>query len=394
MSSPKEEVHELLKQHGATLIRSKKHGVWEFPGGRKFTVPTSPRDHRSWDNSLAQLKRFLGISLRTQKTQADFEHKKKEHDYKPKHEPQREFLADLPERESRPPTPISESPLVTMRKRMLDQKLVQELEARGETQPLSPYIFGAGKKKHHYRESSARSGHCIVLGPEIKAEAQYLLETEGEQAMNAFLNSKRYGHSLERERERVVNPTTALKEVPVEEQQANQSQPETQSQLQQAAAHSPSFGTMLEMKLLAEKQLVSKYQQEERNAKAEVLRHQRLVDGLERLIQLEQSSLSSLKETLDTEAPQEKKLTAPRGSHTGSGNPHRWRKTLHEILVTSPTPMTKAELVSEAVNLSGLSRDKAYQAVWRFISMGVIHEDEETGIVTWQRSATEEGDDE
>lgn len=390
MSSPKDEVHELLKQHGATLIRSKKHGVWEFPGGRKFTVPTSPRDHRSWDNSLAQLKRFLGISLRTQKTQADFEHKKKEHDYRPKHEPQREFLADLPERESRPPTPVSESPLVTMRKRMLDQKLVQELEARGETQPLSPYIFGAGKKKH-YRGSSARSGHCIVLGPEIKAEAQYILATEGEQAMNAFLNSKRYGHSLERERERVVNLTTVLKEVPMEEQQEKQQENQPS---QSAAANTPSFGTMLEMKLLAEKQLVSKYQQEERNAKAEVLRHQRLVDGLERLIQLEQSSLSSLKETLDTEAPQEKKSAISRGGHTGTGGPHRWRKILHEILVTSPKPMTKAELVSEAINLSGLSGDKAYQAVRRYISMGVIHEDEETRIVTWQEASTGEGDDE
>jgi len=53
----------LLKEHGAVLVRQKKHQVWELPDGRHFTIGSTPSDSaRAGLNSLRDLRRFLGLT--------------------------------------------------------------------------------------------------------------------------------------------------------------------------------------------------------------------------------------------------------------------------------------------------------------------------------------------
>lgn len=55
------EVIELMQAHGATLVRTKKHHVYEFPDGRHFTIAASPSDRRhAGMNAMRDLRRFLG----------------------------------------------------------------------------------------------------------------------------------------------------------------------------------------------------------------------------------------------------------------------------------------------------------------------------------------------
>lgn len=53
---------DLLKEHGATLSRTKKHKVWKMPDGRSWTMPASPSDVHSWKNNLSDLRNFLGVN--------------------------------------------------------------------------------------------------------------------------------------------------------------------------------------------------------------------------------------------------------------------------------------------------------------------------------------------
>ena len=73
--TPRETVDSLLKEHGATLKRSKNHEVWELPNGSSFTRALTPGDIRSDDNSLSTLRRALGIT-KTEKTVGDRREKK------------------------------------------------------------------------------------------------------------------------------------------------------------------------------------------------------------------------------------------------------------------------------------------------------------------------------
>lgn len=57
--NPKHEVMRLLAENKAVLLRSKNHYVFMLPSGERYTCPKTASDHRSWRNSLSQLKRKL-----------------------------------------------------------------------------------------------------------------------------------------------------------------------------------------------------------------------------------------------------------------------------------------------------------------------------------------------
>ena len=58
----REEINRLLKEHGAVLLREKKHLVYKLSNGKQFTMAKTPRSDGSWFNHLADLRRALGIS--------------------------------------------------------------------------------------------------------------------------------------------------------------------------------------------------------------------------------------------------------------------------------------------------------------------------------------------
>jgi hypothetical protein len=57
--SRKQRLFELIKKHEGRLVRQRRHAVYRFPSGLRFTMPLTPSDSRSWRNSLSCLKRLL-----------------------------------------------------------------------------------------------------------------------------------------------------------------------------------------------------------------------------------------------------------------------------------------------------------------------------------------------
>jgi hypothetical protein len=56
-----EMIDSLLKQHGAVLVRQKKHYVWRLPDGRIWVHSKTASDVRSLKNSYSDLCRLLGV---------------------------------------------------------------------------------------------------------------------------------------------------------------------------------------------------------------------------------------------------------------------------------------------------------------------------------------------
>jgi hypothetical protein len=57
-----EEVIRILKEHGAKIVRTKKHIVWRFPDGKSWTVSSTPSDVCAWKNNLADLRSYLKLN--------------------------------------------------------------------------------------------------------------------------------------------------------------------------------------------------------------------------------------------------------------------------------------------------------------------------------------------
>lgn len=62
MSDPRDEQDRIFRQHGAVLVRQRKHEIWRFPDGKTFTRPKTPSDVCSDKNSLMCLKSMLGLN--------------------------------------------------------------------------------------------------------------------------------------------------------------------------------------------------------------------------------------------------------------------------------------------------------------------------------------------
>ena len=57
----------LLKEAGMTLVRNKKHIVYQAPDGRSFTMSSTPSDENARRQTLRSLERFLGLRAKADK---------------------------------------------------------------------------------------------------------------------------------------------------------------------------------------------------------------------------------------------------------------------------------------------------------------------------------------
>lgn len=55
------EVQKILRDHGAVLVRQKKHQVWKFPDGKVYVQASTPSDQRAAANQLSKLRNMLGL---------------------------------------------------------------------------------------------------------------------------------------------------------------------------------------------------------------------------------------------------------------------------------------------------------------------------------------------
>lgn len=62
-----ERVEELIREYGGLLVRTKRHFVYRFPDGRIFILSSTPSDSHTERNSLADLRKFLGIKRESNK---------------------------------------------------------------------------------------------------------------------------------------------------------------------------------------------------------------------------------------------------------------------------------------------------------------------------------------
>jgi hypothetical protein len=60
MPDPKTALENLIEEHGGVLIRDKRHYVFEFPNGQRYTIPKTPSCTHSYANSAAALRTLLG----------------------------------------------------------------------------------------------------------------------------------------------------------------------------------------------------------------------------------------------------------------------------------------------------------------------------------------------
>ena len=56
------QVRQLLCEHGAVLVRTKRHDVYRTSDGAAHVLPQSPSDYRAWRNKLAELRKALGLA--------------------------------------------------------------------------------------------------------------------------------------------------------------------------------------------------------------------------------------------------------------------------------------------------------------------------------------------
>ena len=72
--STEDEIRKLLRDHGAVLIRQRKHAIYRFPDGRIFSMSSTPSARSAPFDTLRTLRRMLGIERDVTKN----------HDRKPK----------------------------------------------------------------------------------------------------------------------------------------------------------------------------------------------------------------------------------------------------------------------------------------------------------------------
>jgi hypothetical protein len=60
--NPEAEVHRLLDECGAVLVRQNKHRVYRLPNNQNFVMASTASDHRAMANNLADLRRMLNTT--------------------------------------------------------------------------------------------------------------------------------------------------------------------------------------------------------------------------------------------------------------------------------------------------------------------------------------------
>lgn len=321
----KRQVHDLLRRYGGTLLRSKKHNIWKFPDGKKFTTPSTPSDVRGWSNTLSDLRHKLGILAGTLK---DHDHVKKEAYVKPIETPQ-QLLASLPEREERRPTPV------TPANRHEREKIGQEIEEdRTRVHSFLGRIPGNGRGKGKGpRMMPSRHSAVYTFSPEVMGHAQFLLTSQGNQAMNKYLNDVRLGKG----------ETTMSTEA---------QRPNDREVMEQHTPQHVHQGGLIEGALENAKQKAKYYRTQVELMMAEADRAEKVVSALEAAL-------------IAAAGPAEPKRYR---SSSESGGRKLWRPIILECLKTSPTPLTRRALEME---LREEHKDASVGSIYQVLHKGI-----------------------
>lgn len=310
------EVELLLKEYGGVQRKGRKHRVYKFSDGRKWTTPNTPSDSKAWKNNLGELKLFLGLKS-SDKTHADFEHKKKEKYQKPV-EQRTDFLSGI-EREERPQPPPGPS--------------LEELRAGQEETTPTP------RRKGYRKEKSGKSGKAFSYSPEVLATAQNVLETQGQEAMQKYLNDVKLNGGGKREMESNNGKSTA-------------------------EILGLAKGGELEALIAQCETMAKEYRAQAEHARLEELRNTRMAEELRKILQLKLAGKDTLRGIAasngdSTTAVPEVKTTRtkePRGN---------WFKVISEIIQTSPKPLKQAEVLKELyTNYPNRNPKTLYQVFW------------------------------
>jgi hypothetical protein len=62
-----DQIRNLLRDHGAVLVRHRRHNVWRFPDGRTIVRSKTPSDWRHSMRALTDLHHVLGVRRRRRK---------------------------------------------------------------------------------------------------------------------------------------------------------------------------------------------------------------------------------------------------------------------------------------------------------------------------------------
>lgn len=354
MDTYRERVEHLLKSNKATLIRKKKHHIWIFPSGKRWVTPSTPSDHRAWQNNYAELRLYLGQKT-TVKTQSDFDHQKKE-PYEPKHIRFHDFLGDLPDREvlpAPPPAPDKgERELLAKAKARLAEEAPY---VEREVFPLQGH-FPLVVRKGTQRIPGGRTTQAYTFSKEVLAHANHLMMVEGEDSCKRYLDAVRAGVNTAPQKleEQENDMTVGLMPKVVGNGSIESIVQEKREELRQA------------------RQLVERQ-------KLEVTRLEGVVQLLEEAFNLTTASA----ETLRAKAPSNGNglIVAPSPA-TPNGVRVKWQSTLREVIGTSPEPLTRGTLVAEIQKIKGDETNRAaYQVVWNSLKSGFLAESED-GVVT------------
>jgi hypothetical protein len=280
------------------------------------------------------------------KTQADFEHQKKE-EYRKPVEHKKEFLADLPEREYRPPTPVSESPLVALKKKLLDEKLqkeqqeLQELEQNTEKEvfsigghlPPAPGIRGA------HKAPSARHGPVRQFSQAQIAEMNLGLKV----SIGEIVKAKIEKGEMTMDKEQITNVA----------------------------------GGSLEAALKNAKEQMQIHKAAENSHHMEFLRFEKVVEALEQTVRLVNAPRADLKNLVSGNG--DVKPTSQSGASRVNMKPRGfWKDRCREIVVTAPISLNNITLVQELMkNVPDATKFSAQAAMYGGLKEGWLYKDKQ-----------------
>lgn len=355
------EVERLLKEYGGILIRHKKHRIWKLPSGKKWTTPSTPSDTCSWQNNLGELRLMLGLKS-SDKTMADFAHQKKEVYVKPA-EQKKEFLAHLVG-----PTELPVlAPVVpfTAAERLLDEQRRKEVETRVFTiGGVAPVRLHKGSGKGSW----TRSGKAYTYSPEVKVRASYLLEYQGQEAMNQYLFGIRNGNGKpgkQKEEEKEMGMDAIY-------------------DLNNPSAGKVVAGGGIEEQLKEAKERLRTHQAEIQKHTLEAYREEQVIALLENALRLSMAPRQTLKEMVNaTGRPEEQ-------TNNGAGGKRKkWRPIIELVVGTSPVSLTKGKLLEELQRTEGAAYQTVYGAVTGGLKRGWLVENRYGFIRTLEQSEKE-----
>lgn len=162
----REDVLQLLTISGAKLMRSKRHHVYALPNGQKYTIPSTPSDHRGWANCYSDLRRILDVPRQEKPKRIQRQRHTEVAPFRP-------FDINIPVNEVPAPKTLAEQLMGLTAPRVVTPVPAQEPE-----QP--------SRVRRERRES--QHGKVFRYSAEVIQHANHILSLYGEQKYREFLD--------------------------------------------------------------------------------------------------------------------------------------------------------------------------------------------------------------